>query len=67
MIVCILLTALSAVGIYYSKAAFYPTLNMDLLHPWGIAGAAAFTVLSILPLIINSREAIRWRLLLSKT
>ena len=67
MLVCIWLTALSAVGIYYSKAAFYPELSMDLLSPWGIAGAAAFTVLSILPLIINGKEAIRWRLLLSKT
>ena len=67
MLVCIWLTAVSAVGIYYSKATFYPELIMDLLNPWGIAGAAAFTVLSVLPLIINGKEAIRWRLLLSKT
>ena len=67
MLLCIWLTAVSAVGIYYSKAAFYPELSMDLLSPWGIAGAAAFTVLSVLPLIINGKEAIRWRLLLSKT
>lgn len=67
MLLCVLLTALSAVGIYHSKAAFYPALSMDLLTPWGITGAAAFTVLSVLPLIMNGREAIRWRLLLSKT
>lgn len=67
MLVCILLTALSAVGIYDSRAEFYPALSMNLLNPWGIAGAAAFTVLSVLPLIINAKEAIRWRWLLSKT
>ncbi len=67
MLICFLLTALSAVGVYYSKAVFYPALTMDLLNPWGITAAAGFTVLSVLPLIINGKEAIRWRLLLSKT
>lgn len=67
ILICFLLTALTAVGIYHSRAAFYPALSMNLLTPWGITGAAAFTVLSVLPLIINGREAIRWRLLLSKT
>ncbi len=67
ILICVLLTALTAVGIYHSRAAFYPALSMNLLTPWGITGAAAFTVLSVLPLIINGREAIRWRLLLSKT
>lgn len=67
ILICVLLTALTAVGIYHSRAAFYPALSMNLLTPWGITGAASFTVLSVLPLLINGREAIRWRLLLSKT
>ena len=66
MIICILLTALSAVGVRLSTADFYPVLNMDLLNPWGAAGAAAFTLLSVLPLMMNLKEAIRWRRSLSK-
>ena len=67
IIVCILLTAVTAVGVWQSRSEYYPTLDMDLLSPWGAAGAAAFTVLSVLPLIINIKESIRWRSLLSKT
>ena len=61
------LTALTAAGVWQSKAVYYPELDMRLFSPWGLAGAAAFTLLSVLPLIINLQEAIRWRLLLSKT
>ena len=67
IMVCLLLTALTAVGVRQSSSVYYPALEMDLLSPWGAAGAAAFTVLGVLPLIINLKEAIRWRLLLSKT
>ena len=67
IIVCILLAAVTAVGVWQSRAEYYPTLGMDLLNPWGTAGAAAFAILSVLPMILNAKEAIRWRLLLSKT
>ena len=67
IIVCLLLTAATAVGVWQSRTAYYPALDMDLLNPWGTVGAAAFAILSVLPLIINAKEAIRWRLLLSKT
>lgn len=67
IVICLLLTALTAVGVWQSRSVYYPALDMDLLSPWGAAGAAAFTLLSVLPLIINLKEAIRWRLLLSKT
>ena len=67
ILVCLSLTALTATGIWQSKAVYYPELDMRLFSPWGLAGAAAFTLLSVLPLIINIKEAIRWRLLLSKT
>lgn len=67
IIICILLTAVIAVGVYRSRSVYYPALDMDLLNPWGTAGAAAFTLLNLMPLIIDVKEAIRWRLLLSKT
>lgn len=64
--VCVVLTALTAVGIRFSEAVYYPELGMNLLTSWGTAGAAAFAVLSVLPLMINTTEAVRWRLLRSK-
>ena len=66
MTLCVALTALTAVGVYRSTAVYYPVLEMSLLSPWGIAGAAAFTLLSVLPLILNGTEAIRWRVSISK-
>ena len=64
---CPALTAVTAVGVYGSGAVYYPRLDMNLLTPWGIAGAAAFGLLSVLPYFWNTMEAIRWRILLSKT
>ena len=66
MTVCAALTALTVVGIVNSEAVYYPQLSMALFTPWGIAGAAAFLPLSILPLMINGKEAARWRLSVSK-
>lgn len=66
MILFTALTAVTAVGVRMSTAQFYPVTNMDLLNPWGLAGAAAFTVLSVLPLMMNLKEAIRWRRSLSR-
>ena len=67
MIMCAALSAVTAVGIMYSRAVYYPQMDMEIFTPWGIAGAAAFLLLSILPLIVNGKEALRWRFLLSKT
>ena len=67
MLICATLTALTVVGIMHSKAVYYPQLSMEIFTLWGIAGAAAFLLLSILPLIVNGKEAARWRFLLSKT
>ena len=66
IIFCAALSALSAVGITQSAANYYPLLQMEVFTPWGIAGAAAFLLLSILPLILDAKEAARWRILLSK-
>lgn len=66
IIFCAALSALIAVGITQSAANYYPLLQMEVFTPWGIAGAAAFLLLSILPLILDAKEAARWRILLSK-
>ena len=66
ILICAGLTALSAVGIADSKMIFYPDIQAELFGPRGIAGAAAFFILSVLPLIINAKEEIKWRCLLSK-
>lgn len=66
MMICILLTAVTVVGVKCSAAVYYPELDMHLLTPWGTAGAAAFTLLCVLPLLINGAEVIRWRSLRSK-
>lgn len=63
--VCFMLTTITVVGVRFSRAVYYPELSMDLLSPWGTAGAAAFALLSVLPLLINAAEVIRWRSLRS--
>lgn len=66
MLLCAVLTALTAAGIAQSTVVFYPELQMDLYSPWGLIGGGAFLILSALPLMINATEVIRWRSLLSK-
>ena len=60
------LTGLTIAGLYGSPISFYPTIEADLFTPAGIAGYTAYAVLSILPIIINTKEAIRWRFLRSR-
>lgn len=67
MVVCAMLSAVTAVGMICSRTVYYPQIDMEMFTPWGIAGVAAFLLLSILPLIVNGKEALRWRFLLSKT
>ena len=64
--VCAGLTAAAVVGQVRSTVVFYPDMQMELWNLWGVLGAAAFAVLGTLPLIINAKEALRWRGLLSK-
>ncbi len=66
LLLCAALTAIAAVGVMKSTAVYYPAIQMDLFSPWGVAGAAAFALLGILPLIINTTEAIKWHSLRSK-
>ena len=59
------LTAVSAPGIHNAPIDYYPSLAMDLFTPLSIAGYICYGLVSILPVIINTKEAIRWRCLRS--
>ena len=60
------LTAIAIIGLRNTQTVFYPDMRFELFTPWGIAGAAAFALLCLLPIIINIKEAVKWRLLISK-
>ena len=66
MLLTAVLTVVAAVGAAQTRAVYYPDLSFDPRSPWGIAGAAAFGLLSLLPVILDIKEAIRWRILLSR-
>lgn len=65
MAVCAALTAISAAGIAAAGVNYYPMLLMELDRPLSIAGYCGFGILAFLPVIINTKEAIRWRYLIS--
>ncbi len=60
------LTALAVVGITRSHVDYYPTITMQLGDPLSIAGCIGFGMLTLLPIILNTKEAIRWRYLRSE-
>ena len=59
-------TALSAAGLIGSGFTYYPELVCEPLSPLRLAGRIAYAILGVLPVIINTKEAIRWRILLSR-
>jgi len=59
------LTAVSALGIHTAAIDYYPSVTMVLSSPLSIAGYICYGLVSILPVIINTKEAIRWRCLRS--
>lgn len=61
----VILTVFAAVGIHAAPIDYYPSVTMDLSAPLSIAGYICCGLLSILPVIINTEEAIRWRCLRS--
>ena len=65
MAVCVLLGALSITGLARCEVGYYPSVSMRLNDPLSITGAVCFCILSLLPVIINTKEAIRWHSLLS--
>ena len=58
-------TAVSAVGKYSSKFSCYPAIHSELSSPLSVAGYISYAMLSALPIIINTKEAIKWRVLRS--
>lgn len=66
MLLCVALTAVTIYGGTRAEAVYYPELYMELFTPWGAAGAAAFLLLGLLPLILRVKEAVRWRLSISR-
>ena len=64
-LVILTLTAAGFVGIYASAVSYYPRVAMSLYTPLSLAGYIACGLLSVLPVIINTEEAIRWRCLKS--
>ena len=65
IVLCAVLDAITVLGVTHTQAVFYPKLGFELFTPWGIAGTAAFALLGFLPVIINAKEAVRWRCLTS--
>ena len=61
----LLLTAAAFLAASQRDFAFYPALSAEPLTPAVLAGYAAYALLALLPLIINGKEALRWRCLQS--
>ncbi len=57
------LAAIAIVGLNAAHISWYPTIEAAPAQPVTIAGAICFGLLTLLPVIINTQEAIRWRYL----
>lgn len=66
MLITALFTALAVGGITTAHAEYYPAITMQLSDPLSIAGYIGFGILTTVPIIINTKEAIRWRYLRSE-
>lgn len=62
---CAILAAGAIVGLNTSTISYYPQIDMDLASPLSIAGYICFAILTLLPIILNTKEAVRWRYLIS--
>ena len=65
--VSIALAGVGIVGLSYASIDWYPAIKTNLDVPISIIGYIGFGILSILPIIINTKEAIRWRYLISES
>lgn len=66
MMLCAVLTALTVFGSEHGAMVYYPGLMIEWGGAWSFAGAGAFAVLCAIPLILNTKEAVKWRSLRSK-
>ena len=58
-------TGVGIAGIMSAKFSYYPAIPAELFSPLSVAGYIAYAILGVLPIIINTKEAIRWRTLRS--
>ena len=66
LLATLLLTALTLWGLGVREFAYYPRLVASPLNAQSLTGFAAYGLLTLLPLIICGKEALRWRCLKSK-
>ena len=68
LILTILCSALTLVGMAMGTLdfIFYPTLKFVNLAPLGVAAYTAYGLLSVLPIILETEERLRWKYLQSK-
>ena len=65
-LVSLLLTAAAMLAASQRGFTFYPALSASPFTPLTLTGYAAYAALALLPLIINGKEALRWRCLQSR-
>ena len=58
-------TGVGIAGIMSAKFSYYPAIHAELFSPLSVAGYIGYAILGVLPIIINTKEAIRWRTLRS--
>ena len=68
LILTILCSALTLIGMAMGTLdfIFYPTLKFVNLAPLGVAAYTAYGLLSVLPIILETEERLRWKYLQSK-
>lgn len=62
----VILFAVSAFGLYSSGFEFYPEIAFSQASHILIFGYISFGILTALPIVINTKEALRWKYLSSK-
>lgn len=60
------LFALTLTGVYNAGVTYYPRLYMEPDRPQSIMGYLSFFLLCMLPTIFNTKEAMKWRCLISE-
>lgn len=66
LVMSIILAAITLAGTGDMAYSYYPAFEITKITPTGIAGYAAYGVLILLPVIIEGKEALRWKYLKSK-
>lgn len=62
---CAAAVTVAVIGLNSTEISWYPTIQMTISEPISIIGYIGFAILTALPIIINTKEAIRWRYLSS--